>query len=442
MLNIDVEHRLELAESSEPELLGRRFVIPKLDYVNSHIRFNNIEYVELSGPMCCGCDFIAENTNNLMDHIVAKHTHITRGPNDSFVCDICYKAYEDKHQLQSHRQWFLNTEIFVCHYCSYGFTCEEHLTRHLSTCIEQEEESQLIEHKEQKTSLDDHLPTKIENNDHHGAIILDNAMVTDIIQQQSLICESTKTNSYGCCFLRCSASFDREIELHRHVRELHAVRQRIHQSERTSDQYVCDTCQLNFKSNKTLQRHRNGWKLKQNNVCFYCSKGFITPGALKDHVQQLHIDTSPQFRCERCGKQFRKSSLLKLHLITHRQDRQYGCDQCDARFHFGYQLKKHLQAVHATEFPYDCSQCNRKMPNKHRYDLHMRMHTGEKPYACRHDCGRKFAHATDRRRHEMVTHTGEKPHRCNSCSMAFVRRRELQQHYRQFKAHDVDISVC
>uniref|UniRef100_A0A182MS74 C2H2-type domain-containing protein n=1 Tax=Anopheles culicifacies TaxID=139723 RepID=A0A182MS74_9DIPT len=275
----------------------------------------------------------------------------------------------------------------------------------------------IIAEKQLEKQNDDQLVTKPENYDDHAAL------------------QPASINGYGCCFVRCNATFDQETELHCHVQKLHAVRQHIHRSERTSNRYVCDICQLGFKCGKTFERHKNGWKLKQNNVCSHCGKGFLTPGALKDHVQQLHIDSSPQFHCEYCGKQFMKKSLLKLHLVTHQQDRRYGCDQCDARFHFGYQLKKHQQAVHTKEFPYECQHCNHKMPNKHRYDLHLRMHTGEKPYPCRHGCGRKFAHATDRRRHEMVSHTGEKPHRCNSCSKAYVRRRELRQHYQHFPAH-------
>uniref|UniRef100_A0A182VUN0 C2H2-type domain-containing protein n=1 Tax=Anopheles minimus TaxID=112268 RepID=A0A182VUN0_9DIPT len=445
-LNVDDEHHLELEESMETksaQQLGRPFVIPKLDYVNTHMRFTNLEYIELSGPMCCGCDFIAKTTHDLMDHITEIHSRIN-GSKGSTACDVCYETCEDEYQLQIHRQWFLNTEIFLCKYCSYIFTCKENLMQHMSICIEQiacasdsNDNDKLavdeaLEMNKSQPVVKCCMPAMISDKQKEKQI--DDELVTKRDDYDTVL-QPANANDYGCCFVRCNATFERESELHHHVQELHAVRQRIHRSERTSDRYVCETCQLGFKSSKTFERHRNGWKLKQRNVCNHCGKGFLTPGALQDHVQVSHIDTSPQFRCENCGKQFRKKSLLKLHLVTHQQHRRYGCDCCDARFHFGYQLKNHQQAVHPMEFPYECQHCNRKMPNKHRYDLHVRMHTGEQPYACRHDCGRKFAHATDRRRHEMVTHTGEKPHRCNSCSMAYVRRRELQQHHRLFPSH-------
>ncbi|XP_058168633.1 zinc finger protein 91-like [Anopheles ziemanni] len=403
------EDTLKSDEISEKALLLE-------DQYVTHVEdYDDYRILHTEAERCCSCGKFFANYDEMLAHALASHEHGNISSDRS--CLACGETFHSKRNLKHHNATNSSfKKIFHCKLCNVSYVRIHLLARHILTSL-----------KHRSNGTGNILEKRHDE------------QLAAILRQKSY--DASKFSGFGCCFVRCGATFDDEKQLQSHVEEMHAVRRRIHASERTSNQHVCDVCQLSFSKEQNLQRHRYSWQMRKVNICSYCGKGFPNQSVLWEHEQVEHTDMSPQFECEHCGKRFKKKSLIKLHLVTHQEVRRYGCDQCGSRFHFGHQLKKHQNSVHATELPYECKYCEHKMPSKQRYDQHMRKHTGERPFECRHQCGRTFSHTTDRRRHEMSAHTGEKPHKCQACGIAYVRRRELQLHIQKHPDHNVEESV-
>ncbi|XP_071439288.1 zinc finger protein 37-like [Hetaerina americana] len=74
----------------------------------------------------------------------------------------------------------------------------------------------------------------------------------------------------------------------------------------------------------------------------------------------------------------------------------------------------------------DCPFCRKGFRSRENLRLHVRKHTGERPFECS-VCGRAFGGKSDMTRHLRI-HTGERPYRCNVCSKRFARADYLSKH--------------
>ncbi|KAM4598146.1 transcription factor E4F1 isoform 1-T2 [Polymixia lowei] len=76
--------------------------------------------------------------------------------------------------------------------------------------------------------------------------------------------------------------------------------------------YVCQLCEKSFKTTNILRTHMNTHSEQKNFSCELCGTAFRTKGSLIRHNRR-HTDERP-YRCNLCGLSFRESGALTRHL--------------------------------------------------------------------------------------------------------------------------------
>ncbi|XP_009871992.1 PREDICTED: zinc finger protein 431-like, partial [Apaloderma vittatum] len=200
--------------------------------------------------------------------------------------------------------------------------------------------------------------------------------------------------------------------------------------------------------------------------CEHCDFATALHGDLKLHLQ-IHTDKRP-FGCKERSKTFETSNHLQKHSLTHVKNG-YGFDHClyvDHRLeNLGLHHEMHLRLSPERDFGslessnsihsflgsevyelkpdspkgkengllaqsqaglYQCTECDYATYILGNLELHIRTHTGEKPYSCS-VCQKKFPRSGNLKLHLRI-HTGEKPFKCEQCGVAFRTSSHLKRH--------------
>ncbi|KAJ5173952.1 uncharacterized protein N7500_001883 [Penicillium coprophilum] len=96
---------------------------------------------------------------------------------------------------------------------------------------------------------------------------------------------------------------------------------------------------------------------------------------------------------------------------------------------------------------YNCTLpgCGKSFAQKTHLDIHIRAHTGDKPFICKEpSCGQRFSQQGNLKTHQR-RHTGEKPFQCEICHKRFAQRGNVRAHkltHDQSKRFDCRLDEC
>lgn len=258
-------------------------------------------------------------------------------------------------------------------------------------------------------------------------------------------------------------------------RFLRKTQMRRHKENHSNSLFVCDECGRGFTHKKTWQNHIKRHKALRTEMykCSTCSKAFGNKTRLERHMR-LHTGDKP-FECKYCDKRYYDRHQLQCHTEKHFKEIDCTCEFCGETFTGTKKLDDHKIAKHLTgkeleDFvalrakrakrqailredicPYPncsytaktygamyvhkrtkhvpahkCKVCNKSFAFLNQLEVHMKLHTGEKPFQCEL-CGRSFRRGFSYREH-MEMHTSQESYNCPTCNKSFKRPRYLQAH--------------
>ncbi|XP_038120998.1 zinc finger protein 708 [Culex quinquefasciatus] len=188
---------------------------------------------------------------------------------------------------------------------------------------------------------------------------------------------------------------------------------------------ICETCGERMPTTTRLKEHVLRYHSNERITCEYCQRTFKTKCDLRNHVKNIHLSDSV-FKCETCGMEFRRKTILKSHEARHRDVYNFPCQQCDKKFKIKNLLQKHIATVH-NEASLECEHCFKMFHRRALLMDHIETkHKIQMRFVC-DVCVAIFYTQDDLVTHK-ARHENPKNLECGLCLIVFPAQEQMQDH--------------
>lgn len=186
--------------------------------------------------------------------------------------------------------------------------------------------------------------------------------------------------------------------------------------------HQCEFCPKRFAQKTDLNRHMSCHAVHYDFHCGSCGRGFADEATSKKHESNCR---TKRYACDQCDHVTFSIGNLHLHMRKHTGERPFACEVCDKRFTRVSHLNQHIK-LHAEDFDLHCSNCGRGFDDAERMQKHQ-ITCRNRQFQC-HMCRDTHHRMDNLKRHIKITHMGEREVMCEFCSKQFPAKSSLRKH--------------